>query len=215
MNGKRFSNLFFGSIVLIAFIGFVAWRYAEKHNPNLSYYGGGKIAANLEEVSKKNISKVPDFKFVDQDSAAITSDFVKGKVWVANYFFTRCGIVCPKMSSQIARVQEVFDNNEQVKIVSFSCDPERDTPSLLKEYAAIYGANLNQWKFVTGDKKPIYSFARHGLNIVATEGDGGDEDFIHSQSLVLIDEQGFVRGYYDGMETREVDQLILDIKKLL
>lgn len=215
MRSKHFSTIFFTSIVAVSFLGFVAWRYVEKHNPNLPFYGGGKTAVSKEEVVKKQLPTVPYFEFVDQDSAVIDANFVKGKVWVANYFFTRCGIVCPKMSSQLTRVQEEFAKNKMVKILSFSCDPERDTPSMLKSYAAIYGADEAQWRFVTGAKKPLYAFARKGLNIVATEGDGSSDDFIHSQSLVLIDQEGFVRGYYDGMEASAVNQLILDIKKLL
>lgn len=215
MKSKYFSAIFFTSIVAVSFVGFIAWRYVEKHSPNLPFYGGGKTAVSREEVVKKNLPVVPYFEFIDQDSALISANFVQGKIWVANYFFTRCGIVCPKMSSQLTRVQNEFENNTMVKILSFSCDPERDTPSLLKSYAAIYGADENQWRFVTGEKKPLYAFARKGLNIVATDGDGSSDDFIHSQSLVLIDQEGFVRGYYDGMEPSAVDQLILDIKKLM
>ncbi len=215
MNNKYFTTLFFGVIVILAFVGVAAWRYIEKHNPDLPYYGAGKTATSIAEVYKKDIPKVPSFVFIDQDSLVFTSEFTKGKVWVANYFFTRCGIVCPRMSSQVFRVQQSFINHSQLKIASFSCDPEYDTPAVLKEYASIYLADTKQWKFITGEKKPLYAFARKGLNIVATDGDGSAGDFIHSQSLVLIDQDGYIRGYYDGMEPGAVDQLILDIKKLL
>jgi protein SCO1 len=140
---------------------------------------------------------------------------LKGKVWVADFFFTRCPTICPVMTNNLQDVQEAFLGNENLKILSFTCDPEYDRPEQLSNYAAAFAADTKQWQFVTGEKSSLYRFARNELSITATDGDGGETDFIHEQYLVLVDKDGFIRGFYDGTKPYEVKLLIRDIKKLL
>jgi len=117
------------------------------------------------------------------------------------------------MTNSLKKVQQAFKEDE-ILIRSFSVDPERDSVAQLRKYAGQFGINTSNWELLTGDKKEIYKFARNGFMIVATDGDGGPNDFIHSEKLVLIDKQKRIRGYYDGTSGNQVKQLIADIKKL-
>ena len=111
-------------------------------------------------------------------------------------------------------VNEEFKNDNSILLNSFSVDPERDSATQLKTYADRFGIVTAKWDLLTGDKREIYKLARNSFMIVATDGDGGPNDFIHSERLVLIDAQKRIRGYYDGTSDKEVKQLVNDIKKL-
>ena len=112
------------------------------------------------------------------------------------------------------RINEVFENDNSVVLNSFTVDPERDSAAQLNKYADRFGIKTKKWDLLTGDKKEIYKLARNSFMIVATDGDGGPNDFIHSERLALIDKQKRIRGYYDGTSDKEVSHLINDIKKL-
>lgn len=162
--------------------------------------------------------KIQSFSFTDQNNKTVNDMQVKGKIWVAEYFFTTCGTICPKMNQQMMRVQNEFKNDNDIKILSFTVDPETDTPEQLKTYADGHGAIENQWYFLTGKKEDLYQFARKSIFVLkpaeaANLGDAGS-DFIHTNNFVLIDKEGRIRGYYDGTDNKEVTQLISDIKLL-
>jgi len=133
---------------------------------------------------------------------------------VVDYFFTTCPGICIPMSKNLFKVQEYFDANEKVKILSHTVDPETDNPATLKAYAELYNANPKQWTFLTGSKKDLYHQARKGYFITASEGNGGEEDFIHSEKLVLIDMHKNIRGYFDGTDMKDVEKLIQAIELL-
>jgi protein SCO1 len=154
---------------------------------------------------------VHDFSFQNQRGESVTIDAWKGKIVVANFFFTHCPAICPKMIYQLKRVQAYA--KKDVFITSFSVDPERDSVARLRDYAGQAGIKGN-WMLLTGDKRELYRFARKELEIVATDGDGGPGDFIHSENLVLIDRNKKIRGYYKGTSETDVDRLIRDISKL-
>ena len=154
---------------------------------------------------------VSDFHFKSQSGQTVTLHNWKDKIVVANFFFSHCSSVCPKMMYQLKRVQAYGDKN--TLICSFSVDPERDSVGGLKKYAEQFGINHN-WLLLTGDKTALYRFARKDLLIVATDGDGGPDDFIHSENLVLIDPFKRLRGFYKGTDENEVNRLIHDIEKL-
>jgi protein SCO1 len=215
MKSKISTALFFTAVPLLAIIIISIFIYTEKNNSELPYYGNSEVANSFSEANKKNIIPVPDFSFTNQDDKIINQNFIKNKVWVTNFFFTHCGTICPKMSSNLKDMQKEFSANENVKIISFTCDPLHDNAEQLFNYSESYIANNNQWQFATGNKQLLYRFARKGLQLVATDGDGGPNDFIHSQNLVLVDKQGYIRGYYDGTDAEQITQLISDIKKLL
>nr|BCX01709.1 MAG: photosynthetic protein synthase II [Bacteroidota bacterium] len=164
--------------------------------------------------------QVPDFQLLDHEGRPISLADLKGRYWVAEFFFASCAGICLQMNQNMTEVQRAFlDRADQVKIVSFTVDPERDTPEVLKAYSQNWNARLEQWIFVTGPKPEIYRLARHGFKLAADEippqEEGGPYDFIHSSKFALVDPQGQIRGYYDGTDREEVRRLIGDLKRLL
>lgn len=216
MKNSNFISLLFAiAIFTLGFLAFSAWSWYEDQG-ELPYYGKKKeFAKQLRQAKSKGFKPIAEFSFINQDSNAIGSKDLKGKVWVADFFFTRCPSICPVMTNNLELVQDAYLNNDNLKILSFTCDPEHDRPAQLSNYAAAFQANTRQWQFITGDKTELYRFARNELFITATDGDGGPTDFIHEQYLVLVDKNGYVRGFYDGTKPYEVKILIRDIQKLL
>lgn len=159
---------------------------------------------------------ITPFEFTNQENKKISSEAVKGKIYVADFFFTRCGSICPKMSSQLTRVQEAFKDDQGIKILSFSIDPDHDSVEVLKNYAAQYKAKSDQWHFLTGDKHKIYELGQKGFKIpVGKEEEVVTPEYFHSSRLMLVDREGRIRGYYNGVSRDDVDKLILEIKVLL
>jgi protein SCO1/2 len=163
--------------------------------------------------------KIGDFSFKNQNNERITQEEIEGRVFVAEYFFTTCGTICPKMNEQMKRVQFAYSNEEDVKILSFTVDPDVDTVEQMKLYAEGHGAKDGQWHFLTGTKEKLYDLARKSFFMLKPAeaqnlGDAGS-DFIHTNNFVLVDRQKRIRGYYDGTSEKEVGTLIEDINKLL
>lgn len=158
---------------------------------------------------------IQPFVLINQYGDTITEKEYEGKIYVADFFFTTCQSICPKMTSQLYRVQEKFLKNDSVLLLSHTVDPEHDSVPVLARYAVQTHARPSKWNFVTGDKKHLYDLARQGYLITAMEGNGGPEDFIHSETFVLVDKERRIRGFYDGTSTVEVNKLIDDIKVLI
>ena len=156
---------------------------------------------------------IPAFELMNQDRQTVGIKEWAEKIVIIDFFFTHCPFICPKMTESLKRVQAEF-GQQGILINSFSIDPQRDNPARLKWYAQKFSINTGNWHLLTGDKKDIYKLARNGFMIVATDGDGGPEDFIHSEKLVLIDKQKRIRGYYNGTSDADINKLIQDIKKL-
>jgi protein SCO1/2 len=173
------------------------------------------VLGKEEIVDGKTVPhRVAEFELQNQEGLMKKSTDWNDKIMVVDFFFTHCPSICPAMTANLKKVQEAFKKNNTVQIVSFSVDPERDSSAQLKKYALKFGIDENRWQLLTGNKKNIYKLARNSFMIVATDGDGGDADFIHSQNLVLVDKQRRIRGYYDGTDEKEIKDLIHDIKKL-
>jgi len=163
--------------------------------------------------------KIGDFSFLNQNNEEITQAFVKNKVFVAEYFFTTCGSICPIMNKQMKRVQAAYTDNEGLKILSFTVNPEIDTVEQMKRYAVEHKADDHQWQFLTGNKEKLYALARKSFFVLKPAeaenlGDAGS-DFIHTNNFVLVDRKRRIRGYYDGTSKTSVDSLIHDIGRLL
>jgi len=211
MKIKNKITISFFLIVLAIPLGAFTWfRWYESNVATLPFFGKNYTI----EAADATHLQVPDFNFIDQDSSAINNNFIKKRVWVVHFFFTSCPSICPKMIANLKLVQDAYGKDNQLKMLSLTVDPKYDTPSRLKWYAKRKGINMRQWAFATGSKKSLYEFARKALFIDATDGDGGEGDFIHSDKLVLIDRDLHIRGYYDGTDKGDVVQLMKDIKKL-
>jgi protein SCO1/2 len=158
---------------------------------------------------------IPKFSLINQVGDTITDDRLKGVVTVVDFFFTTCPTICIDMAKNKNEIQEYFlKDNSKVQILSISVDPQTDTPEKLLQYAYDNNVNSNSWNLLTGDKKVIYELARKGFMVTATEGDGGENDFIHDNKFVLIDREKRIRGYYDGTSPEDTQRLITDIQKL-
>jgi protein SCO1/2 len=164
---------------------------------------------------KPHYHTIPVDTFQAHTGSVFVTDRLKGVVTVSDFFFAECGGICPKMSSQLERVQAAFKNKKDFRIVSYTVDPESDSVAALQEYAFGYQADTAMWNFVTGKKKNLYDLARHGYFLPVEPGNGDSEDFIHSDQFVLTDRNGIIRGYYTGTDSTAVDSLIQDIRFLL
>jgi protein SCO1/2 len=156
---------------------------------------------------------IADFSLPNQHGSTTTLKDWKGKIVVADFFFTHCPVVCPKMTRSLKRVQQLYMNDKDLLIASFTVDPERDSVAQLAKYAAKMDITKN-WTLLTGPKKDLYLLARKSFLITATDGDGGPDDFIHSELLILVDPEQRIRGYYNGTIPAEVDDLVRDIQRL-
>jgi protein SCO1 len=158
---------------------------------------------------------IPEFAFINQDGKTITQENYKDKIYVADFFFTTCQSICPKMTSNMLRVQEKFKDRKSLMFLSHTVNPEEDSVEVLANYAREVHANTATWNFVTGDKTELYNIGRKGYFLPVEKLQGGPEEFLHSEYLVLIDKEKRIRGVYDGTTVASVDSLIDDIKILM
>lgn len=160
------------------------------------------------------ISDVMPFAFLNQDGKMVTNKDVEGKVYVAEYFFTTCKGICPKMNSNMRKVYDAFKDEKDFLILSHTCMPEVDSVPVLKKYADSMKVNTNQWIFLTGRKDSLYNMARVSytiddpVNNLKTVAD----DFLHTQFWALVNKQGKVKKIYDGLKDSEVEALIRQIR---
>jgi len=183
---------------------------------------GGFYAAmikftDFEEVKLPVLNSVQPFYFVKQDSTVVTQKDLANRVYVAEYFFTTCKGICPKMNKNMQVVYEKFKNNPNFLILSHTVNPENDSVSVLKRYADSLGASPNNWWFLYGSKTDLYKSARESylLDDPKNSSKNIDDQFLHTQFFALVDKQGRVRGIYDGIKKDEVDQLMLDIEEII
>jgi protein SCO1/2 len=158
---------------------------------------------------------IPAFNFTDQNGKAITNKSVANKIYVADFFFTRCGSICPKMTDNMSKVASTFMNDNRVEMLSHSVTPELDNVAILKHYAAEKNIKNPNWHLLTGDKQAIYTIARRGYFADNEVGYTKDEtQFLHTENFILVDKNGHIRGVYNGTLPFEVDNLIRHIKIL-
>ncbi len=198
---KRKTWLYLIFFVLL-FGGFYAFLYAT-------------IDSSKSRLPVLNIVK--PFSFERQDGQHITGKDVSGKVYAAEFFFTTCEGICPKMNRNMKKVFDQFKNEKDFLILSHTVDPETDSVARLKVYADSLGADIKSWWFLTGSKDSLYRTARESyiLDDPKNNATNIDEQFIHTQFFALVDKIGQVRGIYDGLKKDEIEKLITDIKDLL
>jgi protein SCO1/2 len=206
MQKKNIAYFLLGFFILLSAV-FMVYYYKLSHETpkKLPYIGEGDHI-------------VRSFSFTDQNGKTVTQADVKGKVYVVEYFFTTCKGICPKMNENMTKVYQTYKGNKEVKILSHTVDPKKDTVAALKAYSERFGAEAPQWEFLTGDKKELYDMARYSYLVTAVDDTGEvdiQSDFIHTEKFVLVDGTGHIRGIYDGTKIGEVNQLIGDIQELL
>lgn len=183
----------------------------------LPIYNPSNFNPELVDPSLKNKTAyhtVSDFKLINQNGDTITQDAYKNKIYVTDFFFTRCGTICPVMTDNMQRLQQEFINTKDVMFLSISVTPEIDSIAILKDYAARKGVIDSKWNITTGNKKHIYNLARKSYFAVVEQGDGGLQDFIHTPNFILVDTKKQIRGIYNGTSLEDIDQIIEDIRIL-
>jgi len=163
--------------------------------------------------------RLPDFVLLNQDSVVFTADSLRGYIHVADYFFTRCPGICPRLSSAMRMIQDYLgEKAKKVRLVSYTVDPGHDSPAALREYAQRYGADLRRWTFVTGADTTLYRLAVKGYLIPvdkSPDSTQGELGYVHSDMLVLVDPELRIRGFYSGLDSLQVKRLLDDINLLL
>ncbi len=180
------------------------------------YMAVSKYESNIMELEyyTDESHEIEDFNLTDQEGEMFSSADHDGKIWVVNYFFTSCPSICPKIMRNMQGLHDYIRSDEDILILSLTVDPKRDTPDRFMKYLDRFNINHETWKLLTGDKKLLYRLARKSFKISATEGAGDDEDFIHSENLVVIDPNGDIRAFVNGTGKDADDQIIDVIKKL-
>jgi protein SCO1/2 len=183
----------------------------------LPIYNPADVNPRLVDKSVKHVRKnhkIADFSLINQNGENITQEDYKDKIYVADFFFTRCQSICPVMTNNMAKIQMKFKEDNSIMFLSHSVTPIMDSIPVLRDYADMKGVIDSKWNVTTGDKKHIYELARKSYFAVVDEGDGGDQDFIHTENFVLVDKKRQIRGYYDGTNDEEMVELEEDIKLL-
>ena len=165
-------------------------------------------------VYVKKYHSIADFKLINQNGDTISQADYADKIYIADFFFTTCPTICPVMTANMADIQQIIKDDDEVMLLSHSVTPEIDSVPQLKRYALEKGVIDAKWNLVTGDKKQIYELARKSYLAVLTDGDGGPYDMIHTENFILVDKERRIRGFYDGTSSEEVAQLLEDLKVL-
>lgn len=202
-------TVFYTIFFVLLGIGFLAYAGYVIKGEQGDFFGREKLP-----VLGTNGHIVGGFSFTNQEGRTITSKDVVGKVYVAEYFFTTCTGICPKMNKNLEKVYAAYKKEPRFRILSHTVDPETDSVSVLKRYALDHGADPSNWWFLTGTKKELYRLARAGY-LVDDGTYAGDEDFVHTQWVALVDGEGRIRGLYEATKVPEIDKLIGDIDRLL
>lgn len=184
--------------------------------PILGHYDIEYKTVNGKEIADTVFPKVPSFKFLNQDSIWVKKEDFKGKLLIVDFMFTHCPTICPTMTANMKKLTEnTKDLEDQIQFVSFSIDPKRDSPSRFRAYMKEMGITANNWSFLTGDEQETYGLAFDYFYVGVQRSDNPEEDFLHDDKFVLVDKEGYVRGFYEGTQPDKVQILENDIRKLL
>tara|TARA_A100001011_G_scaffold351754_1_gene392068 strand:+ start:4168 stop:4842 length:675 start_codon:yes stop_codon:yes gene_type:complete len=164
---------------------------------------------------QKKFHRIADFSLTNQNGKTISHQDYKGKIYVADFFFTTCPTICIAMTDNLIKVQEEIKNNPNIMLLSHSVTPKIDSVSQLKKYALEKGVIDSKWHLVTGNKKEIYELARKSYLAVKDDGDAGPFDMIHTENFILIDPDRRIRGFYDGTDRDEINRLLDEIDMLI
>ena len=159
--------------------------------------------------------RILSFELVNQLGDTVRNADVQGQVLVVDFFFTRCATICPLLTNNMKRVQDRVMEDDRVRLMSHSVTPVADSVSVLRDYGEAKGVDSRRWWLLTGDKTEDYKLARKSYFAALDEGDGGFQDFVHTENMVLVDTLGRLRGFYDGTDLGDVNRLVQDLEFLL
>ena len=208
------NRLFFGVFIVLSAIILSLFYSALKPKKTLPIYNPADVNPELVDSTVQYKSKyhtIADFSFTNQNGKTITQKDYEGKIYVADFFFTTCGSICPKMTTNLSDIQKAFATNPKVKLLSFTVFPETDSVPVLKAYAKKHQVDDTKWNLVTGDKKEIYTMARKSYLAVKLGKPDELYDMVHTENFVLVDTKKRVRGFYDGTNKEDMKRLIEDI----
>ena len=184
----------------------------------LPYYNSADFTPrwlNPNSDSLKSFHNIKPFRLTNQNGQLVTEKTFEGKIYVADFFFTTCPGICPRMTNNMALLQEEFKDNPKILLLSHSITPSIDSVSVLKEYADVKGIDANKWHITTGERSEIYDLGRNYYFIEEDLGiEKSDDDFLHTENFVLVDENRHIRGIYNGLKKNSLKQLIADIYTL-
>lgn len=201
-------------LIVFSAISIPVFYHLLKVDKKLKVYNPADVNPSLVDVSLKHITKdhtISNFELINQNGEIITNNNYKNKIYVADFFFTRCTNICIAMAYNMSELQEYYKNDTDIMFLSHSVTPAMDSVSVLKEYAINKGVIDAKWNVTTGSKKHIYELARKSYFAVLEDGDGGENDFIHTEQFVLVDKERRIRGYYDGTENKDMEKLKKDM----
>ena len=213
-------KIFKKSIPLLIFfavfsaISLTVYYHLLKVDKRLKIYNPVDVNPRLVDDSMLHIHKnhtISDFKLINQNGKIITNNDYKDKIYIADFFFTRCQTICIAMAYNMSELQEYYKTDDDIMFLSHSVTPIIDSVSVLREYADRKGVIDGKWNVTTGTKKHIYELARKSYFAVTDEGNGDENDFIHTEQFVLVDKEQRIRGYYDGTEKEDMEKLKNDI----
>jgi protein SCO1/2 len=215
-------RLFIGFFLIFSTVTLTAFYFVLKPKKTLPIYNPSDVNPELVDTTVQHISidhSIDNFSFTNQNGKIVTQKDYEGKIYVADFFFTTCKTICPKMTNNMAWLQEQLKNNPKVLLLSHSVTPEIDSVSVLNEYAKSKGVIDAKWNLVTGNKKDIYYIARKSYLVVKTGSTDELYDMVHTENFVLVDAKKRVRGFYDGTNLdgptepgiKNVTQLLEDI----
>ncbi|CAM1345346.1 Photosynthetic protein synthase II [Tenacibaculum amylolyticum] len=211
------SKYTFYFLILFTVIALPAYYFLVKVDQKLPIYNPADINPKLVDNSLRMFTKnhtVGDFELINQNGKTITQKDYEDKIYVADFFFVTCKGICVPMSNNMLELQKRFKDDNDVMFLSHSVTPEMDSVPVLKAYARRKGIINGKWNVTTGSKKHIYELARKNYFAVLDEGDGGVQDFIHTENFVLIDKDKRIRGIYDGTKFENMQNIIADIELL-
>jgi protein SCO1 len=216
---KRQQTVWAVVVVALVVLTAAAWFSDPAHRPWSAGIGGTEDTSS-PLTGLGDLGTVPAFAFVSQTGDSVHLADLSGQVWIGDFIFTNCASTCPMMTAQLHGIQEALADVKNVRLVSFSVDPDRDTPERLAEYAAGYGARPERWLFLTGDKAAVRKLSVEGFHLPAGETTpedqaAGAETVLHSTRFVLVDHLGHIRGYYDGGDDKAMSQLKKDVRQLV
>lgn len=215
-------KIFIGFFVIFSIVTISAFYTVLKPKPHLAIFNPSDVNPELVDSTIQYVAidhTIADFSFTNQNGKTITQKDYQGKIYVADFFFTTCGSICPKMTNNMVWLQNKIKNNPKVLLLSHSVTPDIDSVPVLKKYALEKGVIDSKWNLVTGNKKDIYYIARKSYLAVKTGKPSEMYDMVHTENFVLVDSKRRVRGFYDGTNLdgptepgiKNVKQLLEDI----